>query len=132
METIVVPVRFPLTDRSLRTLREARRIVKERDGRLIILHVNLYQEARRTNPSDLKNAIEEEFGYMPRTRYAVKDGFILEQTLVEEILAEAPDVVVVGARRGGISGLIRRFIYDEPDMIPIIEEELDCEIVTVD
>lgn len=132
METIVVPVRYPLTDRSRRTLREGRRIANERDGQLIILHVNLYQQSHRTTPSDLKSAIEDELGYMPNTRYSIRDGFILEETLTEEVTAEEPDMVVVGARRGGILGWLRRVILDEPDIVDYLEGELDCEIVTVD
>ena len=131
MDTIVVPVRYPLTERSRRTLREGRRIVKERDGQLIVLHINLYHRSHRTTPSDLKDAVEEEFGYMPRTRYAVRDGFILEETLTEEVLAENPDAVVIGAPRGGPIGWIRRFILSEPNIYAHLERNLDCEIVTV-
>lgn len=131
METIVVPVRYPLTERSRRTLREGRRLAKDRDGQLIVLHINLYQKSHRTTPSDLKSAIEDEFGYMPRTRYAVRDGFILEETLTQEVLAENPDVVVVGASRGGIIGWLRHYILSEPNLLAHLEQNLDCEIVTV-
>lgn len=132
METIVVPVRYPLTERSRRTLSAGRRIATERDGQLIVLHVNLYQQANRTTPSDLKSAIEEELGYMPNARYSIRDGFILEETLTEEVKAEDPDVVVVGARRSGPMGWLRRVILDEPDIVDYLEGELDCEIITVD
>ena len=41
MTRVVVPVRYPLTDDSKRTLGEAIRVAEERDAALTILHVNL-------------------------------------------------------------------------------------------
>lgn len=131
MVTVVVPVRFPLSKRSRRTLREGRRITQERDGRMTVLHINLYQTNRRTTPSELKRTVERELGYMPRTRFAVRDGFILEETLIEEIKAEQPDILVLGEATGGIRGFIRRVLFDEPDIMPYLNDSIDCEIVTV-
>lgn len=132
MTTVVVPVRFPLTGRSRRTMEEGLRLAEERDGRLIVLHINLYQDGDRTTPAQLKRAIESEFGRLPRARYEVRGGFIIEETLLAEIEAEDPDVVVIGARRDGPLGRLRRVLVDEPDVEPILTSSLECEVVTVD
>jgi nucleotide-binding universal stress UspA family protein len=130
MGSVVVPVRYPLSEHSEATLETAIRAAEERDATLTVLHVDLYQSPGRVNRRDLKTAVEAVHGRLPRTRYVVRPGLIVEETLLDEILALDADVVVIGEKQSGPwRRLIRRLAAD-PDIEQFLRRELDCEVVT--
>lgn len=131
MTRVVVPVRYPLTERSRRTLERAVEIAEEREAELTVLHVDLFQLDRRVSRTQLKTAVESAVGRLPRTRYVVRRGFLVEQAILDEIAAEDADVVVIGqAQIGRFRRLLRR-VLDEPDIEAFLRREIDCEIITV-
>lgn len=131
MTLVVVPVRYPLTNHSRATLAEAIRVAEEREAELTVLHVNLYQDSNGITRTELKRAVESEFGQVPRTRYAVRRGFLVEETILEEVAAEEADVVVIGSKQAGRwRRTLRRFL-DDPDIESFLREKLDCAVVTV-
>jgi nucleotide-binding universal stress UspA family protein len=99
MTQVGVPVRCPLTQHSRATLAEGIRVADERDADLSIRHVNLYQERRGITRRQLKSAVQDAFGHLPRTRYVVRSGLLVEETILEEIAAQKADVVVIGKNR---------------------------------
>ncbi|MFB6183446.1 MAG: universal stress protein [Haloarculaceae archaeon] len=130
MTKVVVPVRYPLTEQSRATLSEAIRVAEEEDAELTVLHVNQYQSNRGVSRSDLRRAVEEAFGHLPNTRYAVRKGLLVEETLLEELLEQRADVVVIGKRQlTPWRNMVRRLL-DEPDVEGVLRERLDCRIVT--
>jgi nucleotide-binding universal stress UspA family protein len=130
MTLVVVPVRYPLTSHSHATLEEALRVADERDADLTVLHVNLYQDGSTVSRTDLKRAVESEFGDLPRARYVVRRGFIVEETILEEVAAESADVVVIGQKQAGRwRRTLRRFL-DDPDIETFLKEKLDCTVIT--
>lgn len=131
MTQVVVPVRYPLTDHSRATLAEAVRVAEERDADLTVLHVNLYQGGRRVSRRQLKNAVEREFDHLPRTRYVVRSGLLVEETILDEIAAQKADVVVIGKKQAGRWRSMIRRLLDDADVERFLREELDSEIVTV-
>lgn len=131
MPRVVVPVRYPLTPRSRRTLKKAIDIADDEDADLTILHVNLYQLDRNVTRTDLKTAVERSFGQIPRSRYVVRPGFIVEQTILDEIAAEDADIVVVGRAQVGRFRRLLRSVLDEPNVDAFLRREVDCEIITV-
>lgn len=131
MTLVVVPVRYPLTSHSRATLAEAVRVADERDADLTVLHVNLYQDNDGVTRTELKRAVESEFGQVPRSRYVVRRGFLVEETILEEVAAEAADVVVIGSKQAGRwRRTLRRFL-DDPDIESFLREKLDCTVITV-
>lgn len=131
MTRVVVPVRYPLTARSRLTLERAVAIAEERDAELSILHIDLYQLDRRVSRTQLKTAVERALGRLPRARYVVRRGFIVEQAILDEIAAEDADIVVIGRTQlGRFRRLVRR-VLDEPDIEGFLRREIDCEIITV-
>ena len=131
MTRVVVPVRYPLTDHSRKTLSEAVSIADERDAELTVLHVNLYQNGKTVRRSDLKRAVERSFGELPNARYAVRTGFLVEESILEEVAAEDADVVVIGHKQVGRWRRMLRRIVGEPDIETYLNQRLSCEIVTV-
>jgi nucleotide-binding universal stress UspA family protein len=128
---VVVPVRYPLSHHSERTLRHAIDVAEAREAELTVLHVNVYQEAGGVTRSELKRAVESVFGRLDNARYVVRTGFLVEETILEEIGAERADTVVIGAKQiGRLRSTVRRLVGN-PDIEAYLRDELDCEIVTV-
>jgi len=131
MPQVVVPVRYPLTKNSRRTLAEAIRVAEAEGADLTVLHVNLYQDSTRVSRAELKKAVEQEFGHLPRTRYTVRSGMLVEETILDEVAAEEADIVVIGSKQvSRWRDMIRRLV-DDPDIERFLRDELNCDIVTV-
>lgn len=131
MPQVVVPVRYPLTKNSSQTLAEAIKIAEEEDAELTVLHVNLYQNGTGLSRAELKQAVEERFGHLPRSRYIVRSGMLVEETILDEVAASNADVVVIGAKQVGRWRQMIRRLVDDPDIERFLRDELDCDIVTV-
>jgi len=131
MPQVVVPVRYPLSENSRATLAEAIQIADEEDAALTVLHVNLYQNSHRVDRTELKRAVEQSFGHVPRTRYVVRSGILVEETILDEIAAQGADIVVIGSKQASRWRKMIRRLVDDPDVEEFLREELDCEIVTV-
>lgn len=131
MTLIVVPVRYPLSEHSAATLREAIEISEDRNAELSILHVDLYQNSRSVTRTDLKQAVEEEFGELDNARYVIRRGFLLEETILEEIVGEQADLVVIGSRQAGRWQRMLRKLRSDPDIGNFLKGELDCTVMTV-
>jgi K+-sensing histidine kinase KdpD len=132
MSQVVVPVRHPLTQHSKATLASAIDIANERDARLTVLHVNQYQENGSVSRAELKEAVEEEFGRLPGARFVVRTGLLVEETLLDEIVAEEADVVVIGKKQAGRWRKMVRRLVDDPDIEHYLRDELDCDVVTAE
>lgn len=131
MASVLVPVRYPLTAHSRATLREAARIADERDAALTILHVNLYQSGGSVSQRDLRQAVEDILGRTDDVRCVVRQGFLVEETILEEAIVEDVDAVVIGDNQVGRWRRMISRIFDDPDVERYLREELDSEIITV-
>ncbi|WP_255191126.1 universal stress protein [Natronobeatus ordinarius] len=132
MSLVVVPVRYPLSPHSKYTLQKAIEVARERDAALTVLHVNLYQNGRKVNRTDLKDEVERSFGRLENTRYVVRSGFLVEESILEEVAAENADVVVVGHKQASRWRRILRRFVDNPNIEAYLRRHLDCEVITVE
>jgi len=128
---IVVPVRYPLSEHSTETLRTAASLAAERDAELTVLHVDLYQEDGNVTRTELKRAAQRKLGRIENARYVVRRGFLVEQTILDEVAAEDADVVVIGRKQVGRWRRALRSMLGDPDVEAFLERELDCELVVV-
>lgn len=131
MTRVLVPVRYPLTDHSKRTLERAIEIAEEREAELTVLHVDLYQESGQVTRTQLKRAVERVFGRPPRTRYVVRQGFLVEETILDEVAAESADIVVIGHKQVSRWRRAVGHLLGDPDVESLLQAELDCELVLV-
>lgn len=131
MTQVVVPVRYPLSDHSRATLAEAIRITEDENAQLTILHVNLYQENEQVTRSDLKRAVESEFGRLPFARYSVRKGLLVEESILEEIAGERADIVVIGVKQESRWRSMIHRVMDDPDIERFLREKLDARLITV-
>ncbi len=130
MTLVVVPVRYPLSGHSRATLTRAIEVAEENDADLTILHVNLYQNDHRVTRTELKNAVEREFGRLPRARYVVRPGFLVEETILDEVAAEGADFVVIGRKQASRWRRTIRRLIDDPNIEQFLRRELDCQVIT--
>lgn len=130
MTLVVVPVRYPLSRHSRATLERAIEVAEEHDADLTVLHVNLYQNDDNVSRTELKNAVERGFGRLPRTRYVVRPGFLVEETILDEVAEEDADYVVIGRKQAGRWRRMVRRLIDDPDIEGFLRRELDCEVIT--
>lgn len=132
MSRVVVPVRYPLSEHSRRTLRAAADLAADRGAELTVLHVDLYQSDGTVTRTDLKRAVERESGVLGNARYVVRRGFIVEQTILDEVAAERADVVVIGQKQAGRLRRVLRRVLGDPDIEAHLRDRLDCELVIAD
>ncbi len=131
MALVLAPVRYPLSEHSKTTLREAAQRAKEAEADLVVLHVMPYHANGTVTRRDLKRAAERVVGRLPRARYLVRSGFLIEETILEEVAAEDADIVVIGKSQASRWHRILRRIADDPDVERYLRRKLDCEVVTV-
>ena len=132
MTLVVVPVRYPLTAHSKSTLAEAIRVSTDRGAELSVFHVDLYQDSNGVTRTDLKRAVEAAFGELETARYVVRRGFLVEETILEEIAAENADIVVIGSKQASQWRRMLRKLLSDPDIDTYLREKLDCTVITVD
>lgn len=132
MKQVVVPVRYPPNDHSHATLAEAVRIAREDDAALSILHVDLFHDSKNVTRSELKRTVADDVGDLENVRYVVRRGLLVEETILEEIVAQDADVVVIGKQQAGRWRRMIRRLVDDPDIEDYLQHQLDCQVVTVD
>lgn len=130
MTLVVVPVRLPLSDQSRATLRRAIDVADENDADLTVLHVNLYQNDSNATRTDLKKAVERHFGRLDRARYVVRSGFLVEETILDEVAEEGADFVVIGQKQASRWRRTIRRLVDDPDIEAFLRRELECTVLT--
>lgn len=131
MTLVVVPVRYPLTNHSKNTLQKAIGLAERENAELTVLHVNLYQRDCRVTRRELRQGIEREFGAIDRARYVVRDSFLVEETILDEVAGERADFVVIGRKQVSRWRSAIRRLLDEPDIESYLHDRLDCELVPV-
>lgn len=131
MTTVLVPVRFPISEHSAHTLSKAIEVAEERDAELVVLHVNPYQNREEVSRYQLKSAVEERFGPLPYARFHVDRAFIVEDQIMDEIITEDPDVVVLGHKQLGRWRRAVNRLLDDPDIAEYLQEHIDVEYVIV-
>jgi nucleotide-binding universal stress UspA family protein len=131
MTHVVTAVRYPLTEHSTTTLERAVEVATDRDAQLTVVHVKRYQDSGRVTRAELKRAVEEELWPLSRTRYVVRTGLLVEETLLDEIATLEADVAVIGgAHVSNWRQMIRRLVED-PAIESYLRTELDCDVITV-
>lgn len=131
MASILVPVRYPLSDHSRATLERAVELAEERETTLIVLHVNLYQNGEHVTRGELKRAVEGVVGQRPFIRYSIANGFLVEETILEEVVSEEAETVVIGHKLVGRWRRALNRLLDDPDIAEYLEDRVDSEVVLV-
>ncbi|MDY6776327.1 MAG: universal stress protein [Halobacteria archaeon] len=128
---ILVPVRYPLGENSISTLKRAVEIADERDASLIVLHIDLFQDSKRVETSDLRREVESKMGKID-AHYSVREGFLVEESILQEAASRDTDMIVIGrTQTGRWRRALRRMIGNSPDIERFLRERLEAEIHVV-
>ena len=126
MTTTLVSVRYPLSEDGRRTIQRGLDYVSDDDDSLIILHVTLLQNGSKLTRQQLRGAVEGEFGEIP-AHYVVRQGYVLEEAIIDEAARQNADRVIVGKTK---RGRIRRRIGQLFGLYPDLETELKATLST--
>lgn len=133
--TVLVPIRYPLTDESARTLDAAGRIAADHDDvEVVVVHVDRFQNNEDTETGELTRAIRAVLDDVD-TAVITRRGFFVEEVLLEEAQALEADVIVVGASQTARwRRLLRRLLGNDPAVGTYLRQETsdDVEVVEVD
>ncbi|MBX0298198.1 universal stress protein [Haloarcula nitratireducens] len=135
LTTILVPIRYPLTDESARTLAAAGRLAHDQaPANLKVLHVNLYQTRDKTKTTELTRAISSTLDGVEAS-VATRQGFLVEEEILEEAIQTNADIIVVGAnQQANWRRLLRRLLQSNPEVSSFLRENTtdDTDIWEVD
>ncbi len=127
---VLVPVRYPLTENSRRTVERALELRRRGDEAvdLVFMHVNLFQNEEKATRRELRREIEEMFDVSDAS-YSVRKGFLVEEAILEEAATQEADVIVIGRTRSGrLRKALRRLWRNDPDIENFLRENLDVRI----
>lgn len=127
---ILVPIRYPITGQSARTLTYAEEVAEEcGDGvQLLVLHVNVIQNGDRAREVEIRRAAQ---AILNRTSFTVvtRRGFLLEETVLDEARTSDVDVIVVGANQAPRwRQLLSRLLRTGPNIVPYLEEHTGADV----
>ena len=127
--TILVPIRYPLTDQSAQTLAAAGRLAHDHAlAELSLLHVNLYQTGDNTKTRDLTRAISSTLSGVEAS-VTTRQGFLVEEVILEEATQIGADIIVVGAnQQAKWRQLLRRLLGNDPAIGAFLREHTTDDI----
>lgn len=133
--TILVPIRYPLTDQSARTLAAAGRLARDHpSAELHVLHVNLYQNRTDTQMAELIRAVSSTLDPVEAS-VTMRHGFLVEEVILEEATQIDADIIVVGANQQATwRQFLSRLLQNGPSVGVFLRENVtaDTEIREVD
>jgi nucleotide-binding universal stress UspA family protein len=127
--TILVPIRYPLTDPSAQTLAAAGRLAHDHaPADLRVLHVNLYQTGDKTQSTELTRAISSTLDGVEAS-VTTRQGFLVEEVILEEATQIDADIVVVGANQQPTwRRFLRRLFQNDPEVSTFLHDHTTDDI----
>jgi len=124
--TTLVSIRYPLSDDGHRTIQRGLEYASDADDSLIVLHVRLLQNGSKLTRQQFRSAVENEFGQIP-AHYIVRQGYVLEEAIIDEAARQSADRVIVGKTK---RGRFRRRLGQLFGLYPNLEAELSRNLKT--
>ena len=128
--TTLVSVRYPLTADSYRTIQRGCELTAA-DESLIVLHISLLQNGERATRSELQAAVEGELGEIG-AHYIIRQGYVLEEAIIDEAARQNADRVLVGkTKRGRFRRWVGQLLGLYPDLEAALTEHLGTRLEIV-
>lgn len=127
--SILVPIRYPLTDDSAQTLAAAGRLAHDHaPAELRVLHVNLFQADSKIQTEELTRAISTTLDNVNASVHT-RCGFFVEEAILEEATQINTDIIVVGVnRQGTLRRFLSRVVGNDPAVGSFLRENAPTEI----
>ena len=132
IHTILVPIRYPLTEQSRQTLESAVELAStHKSAHLIVLHVDLFHRGKRVRANEIKRAIGAVLKPATAT-VLVRRGFILEDVILEETLHNEVDVIVIGeSQHSSWKRWLNRVLGRDHAVVSALEEQTTGQLEVV-
>ena len=133
--TILVPIRYPLTDQGAQTLAAAGRMAQENaPAALNVLHVNLFQNGKNIQTEELTRAISSTLDDV-KALVTTRQGFLVEEVILEEATQIDADIIVVGTNQQTVwRRFVRRLLGNDVEVGSFLRDHVTngIEIMEVD
>lgn len=130
---ILIPVRYPLTDVNKRAIQRAMDLVEGHENpELLIFHMNEVQKDQRISRKMLREAVESLFDGLEAS-YVVRDGFFIEEAIIEEAIRLEMDYIVLSKyRRDRWKQLLEEILdlNQNPEQLIRDKTGIEVEVVT--
>ena len=132
-QTLLVPIRVPLTDAGRHTVRHAIEHATSLGGaHLYVLHVNVVHDGDRVSRADLQRSVEAEFGPLEDASYHVRQSFLLEEAILDEAIQQDVDAVIIGrSRRRRLRRILEHRLDLSVDLESFLGQHLEADLVVV-
>ncbi|MFC6838276.1 hypothetical protein [Halomarina ordinaria] len=129
---VLVPVQYPLTETNRRAIRRGQDLTDGREGtELLIFHLNQVLEDRRVSRKELRAAVESAVGEID-ANYVIRDGFFVEEAVIEIAIEFEMDMIVLSEqRRNRWQRLLSVMFGIERDPEEVIEEATGIEVTVI-
>lgn len=128
---LLVPVQFPITADSKRTISRAVELTARLDDpHLYVLHVNHLYGGKPVKRYELQRAVEAAIGHLPHASYHVRDADLLEEAILDEARQQDADYVVIGhSQRARWRRMLANRLGTAIDLEAFLPQHLDAEVV---
>jgi nucleotide-binding universal stress UspA family protein len=130
---VLIPVRYPLTDNNRRAIERGIDLVNGHENpELLVFHLNELQSDQRIGRKTLREAVEAEFDGIDAS-YVVRDGFLVEEAIIEEAIRLEMDYIVLSTyRRNRWTQLFEAIlgIDERPEQLIRERTGIELEVIT--
>ncbi|WP_123622458.1 universal stress protein [Halorubrum sp. CSM-61] len=129
---VLVPVQYPLTEMNRQAIRRGQDLTDGNEGtELLIFHLNQVLEDRRVSRKELRAAVESAVGEID-ANYVIRDGFFVEEAVIEIAIEFEMDMIVLSEqRRNRWQRLLSVIFGIERDPEEVIEEATGIEVTVI-
>jgi K+-sensing histidine kinase KdpD len=121
--TILVPIRYPLTEQSAQTLSTAGRLARDHaPADLTALHVNLHQKGSTAQKREITRAVSSTLDGV-NASVMIRQGYLVEEEILEEAKQLDADIIVVGANQQATwKKVLSRILRNDPEIGVFLRE----------
>lgn len=130
--TILVPVHYPVTAQSTKTLTRATALADHyTDVHIVVLHVNLVHYPTRVTRQELYQTITPIVdGHT--VDVSIRRGVILEECILDEAQLRGADIIVVGHnQKAAWRRYLSRLLGNDPDLPSFLRTHTDADLEVV-
>lgn len=128
---LLVPIRYPITDKSAQTLARARELAMDRDDstvEVLVLHVNLIQANDSAHEREIHRAVTPILDEVPFS-VITRRAFLVEEAILDEAVSTMADVIIVGANQAPRWWrLVSRLLPSKPNIVGYLEQHIDPDV----
>lgn len=128
----MIPIRYPLTDASIRTLKHASELAKSDNiSDVYVLHINIFQNGENFNRYEISRAISPFFEDCNPT-VVTRNGFLVEKAIATEALDLGADIIVIGKNQNSTwKRILSKIFGNNPDVGSYLRERTPAKVKVV-